>query len=141
MRRIAAVSFLSFLMLGAAQREPQLPRVAGETIEVSLVNLDVVVTDKQGRRVHGLTANDFEVLEDGKPQAITNFSAFVPDDPSLPAPLPSPRGEGLGVRGPHPSAAPSSSSSTSCASRRSSAIRCSAASRRCCTRSCARATR
>ncbi|HEV7920188.1 MAG TPA: VWA domain-containing protein [Thermoanaerobaculia bacterium] len=76
MRRIAAISFLSFLMVGAAEREPQLPRMSGETIEVSLVNLDVVVTDRNGQRVHGLMAKDFELLEDGKPQAITNFSAY-----------------------------------------------------------------
>ncbi|HKO55310.1 MAG TPA: VWA domain-containing protein, partial [Thermoanaerobaculia bacterium] len=64
MRRIVALSLFAFLMLGAAQREPQLPRISGMMIEVSLVNLDVVVTDKQGRRIHGLTADDFEVLED-----------------------------------------------------------------------------
>src|SRR5205085_8444310 len=45
----------------------------GATLEVRVVNIDVVVTDKSGRRIAGLTRNDFEVLEDGKPQTITNF--------------------------------------------------------------------
>src|SRR4051812_27304975 len=36
------------------------------------VNLDTVVTDKAGHRVTGLTQDAFEVLEDGKKQAITS---------------------------------------------------------------------
>ena len=39
------------------------------------VAVDVVVHDKQQRPVGGLTADDFEVLEDGKPQQITSFVA------------------------------------------------------------------
>lgn len=76
--RSAVMTLFAVLLLGASapQREPQLPRIGGETIEVSLVNLDVVVTDRNGERVHGLTATDFEVLEDGKPQEISNFSEF-----------------------------------------------------------------
>src|SRR5437867_1234930 len=45
----------------------------GATVEVRVVNIDVVVTDKAGHRVTGLTKDDFEVLEDGKRQTITNF--------------------------------------------------------------------
>src|SRR5262249_1682411 len=45
----------------------------GASVEVRVVNVDVVVTDKAGHRVTGLTKNDFEILEDGKPQTITNF--------------------------------------------------------------------
>ncbi|HET7436482.1 MAG TPA: VWA domain-containing protein [Thermoanaerobaculia bacterium] len=56
-----------------AQQMPQL----GETMEVSIVNVDVVVTDKSGNRVHGLTKNDFEILENGKRQAISNFSEYA----------------------------------------------------------------
>src|SRR3954447_17585885 len=44
-----------------------------ETIEVRVTNIDVVVTDKSGKRVTGLTRDDFEVFENGKPQAVTNF--------------------------------------------------------------------
>lgn len=44
-----------------------------ESIEVRVVNIDAVVTDRDGRPVSGLTAADFEILEDGRPQKITNF--------------------------------------------------------------------
>ncbi|HWN44230.1 MAG TPA: VWA domain-containing protein [Thermoanaerobaculia bacterium] len=46
-----------------------------DQIEVSLVNLEVVVTDKKGKSVSGLRREDFQVLEDGKPVEITNFYA------------------------------------------------------------------
>jgi VWFA-related protein len=54
--------------------------VQGETIEVSIVNLDVVVTDKKGHRIFGLPKEAFEVLEDGKPQPITNFTEMRQDE-------------------------------------------------------------
>jgi len=44
-----------------------------ESVEVHVVNVDVVVTDRQGNRVHGLTKDDFELYEDKRPQTITNF--------------------------------------------------------------------
>lgn len=44
-----------------------------ESIEVRVVNVDVVVTDRDGNPVTGLTAKDFEVLEDKRAQTITNF--------------------------------------------------------------------
>jgi VWFA-related protein len=44
-----------------------------ETIEVHVVNVDVVVTDRNGNPVHGLTKDDFELYEDKRPQTITNF--------------------------------------------------------------------
>ncbi len=44
-----------------------------ETIEVHVVNVDVVVTDRDGNRVRGLTRDDFELYEDKRPQTITNF--------------------------------------------------------------------
>lgn len=43
-------------------------------ITSNLVQVDAVVTDKEGRQVTDLRPEDFEVLVDGKPQRITNFS-------------------------------------------------------------------
>ena len=46
-----------------------------ETVDVTVVNLDVYVTDKKGEPVTGLTRDDFEVFENGRPVAISNFFA------------------------------------------------------------------
>jgi VWFA-related protein len=43
-------------------------------IDVNLVQVDAVVTDSKGRRVADLQPAAFELLQDGKPQAITNLS-------------------------------------------------------------------
>ena len=52
---------------------------------VDLVHLDVSVLDKNRHPVRGLTAADFTVLEDNKPQGIVAFTAVdVPDDPPEP---------------------------------------------------------
>jgi VWFA-related protein len=61
-----------------------------DSIQVSVVNLDVYVTDKKGQPVIGLRKEDFQVLEDGKPVEISNFfaegrdtaPATVPSDPT-----------------------------------------------------------
>lgn len=44
-----------------------------------LVLVDVVATDKKGAPVTDLTAQDFTVLEDGKPQQVRNFSFQSPN--------------------------------------------------------------
>jgi VWFA-related protein len=53
-----------------------LPPVS-ERVEVSVTNVDVIVTDSKGNRVPGLTREDFEVFQDGVPQTITNFYAVA----------------------------------------------------------------
>jgi VWFA-related protein len=44
-------------------------------VDVTVTNLDVVVTDSKGNRIKGLTKEDFEVFEDGMLQPLTNFFA------------------------------------------------------------------
>jgi VWFA-related protein len=65
------------LLLGQAPRTPQPDRTAKPVFRsgVEAVEMDVFVTDKNGRPVSGLTKDDFEVFEDGKPQVITTFAA------------------------------------------------------------------
>jgi VWFA-related protein len=62
-----------------------------ETIDVRVVNVDVVVTDQKGHRITGLTKDDFELLENEKAQTITNFSeirvAPVARTETIPAPV------------------------------------------------------
>jgi len=42
-------------------------------IETSLVTSDVLVTDRQGRPIHNLSATDFEISEDDVPQQVGHF--------------------------------------------------------------------
>src|SRR4030095_17225285 len=57
-------------------------------ISVTLVQVDAVVTDRQGMQVTDLKPSDFEIYEDGRRQQITNFSyiAMQPDSPATPKP-------------------------------------------------------
>lgn len=56
-----------------AEQEPQRP----DTIKVNtaLVTVPVVVTDRYGRFVTGLSQNDFRLHENGEPQQIASFSS------------------------------------------------------------------
>jgi VWFA-related protein len=59
------------------QQQPQPPPPQqGPTfrVRVDYVEVDIVVTDKQGNLVRDLKKEDFQVLEDGKAQSITNFT-------------------------------------------------------------------
>ena len=47
-----------------------------DTVDVNVINVDVYVTDRDGEPVTGLTAEDFEVSENGRPMTITNFYAI-----------------------------------------------------------------
>jgi len=68
--------FACVLMLAAL---PAAAQTSGssftETMEVNVVNVDVTVTDRQGRRVTDLKKEDFDVYEDGKRVEIVNFDA------------------------------------------------------------------
>src|SRR3954452_12875404 len=77
MRKFALASVL-FALSVQSQKPASAPEVKAppplvEKIDVSVVNVDVTVTDRHGQPVAGLTRNDFEIFEDGKPQTITNF--------------------------------------------------------------------
>lgn len=75
MRKVISCALLLLCCIAEGQSK------VGETIEVSIVNVDVVVTDKAGKRVTGLTADDFEIREGGKVQPITNFAEYRSDLP------------------------------------------------------------
>lgn len=50
------------------------PRLFGETVEVRVINLEVVVTDRDGLVVTGLGAEDFRLVVDGKEVPVRYFS-------------------------------------------------------------------
>ncbi len=62
---------------GAAQAAPADPASQEstfyESIDVNVANVEVYVTDKDGKRVEGLSKDEFQVLENGQPVEITNF--------------------------------------------------------------------
>src|SRR5262245_59284601 len=51
-------------------------------IETELVQIDVVVTDKQGKLVRDLKRVDFELFEDGKKQEISHFAVGTAAQPA-----------------------------------------------------------
>lgn len=53
-------------------------------VDVDLVHFAVVVTDRQGTPIRGLTADDFEVIERGERQQVSFFAA---GDPAVAPPL------------------------------------------------------
>src|SRR5215203_6780298 len=74
----------------------------GEIVNVNVVNLDVFVTDKSGKRIQGLKMDDFDVFENGKKMAITNFYAveggkakMIGDEPAPAVSVPKPGPPGL----------------------------------------------
>lgn len=56
-------------------------------ISTTLIQVDVIVTDKNGKIVNDLKPEDFEIYENGKKQEITNFSFVSTNSESQPAPI------------------------------------------------------
>jgi VWFA-related protein len=85
---LAALAAFDASTAPAAEPPPTPPRAAA-SVDVTLFNLDVVVTDPSGARVRGLKAEDFEVRHDGKAVTISNFSEIRTGE-AAPAPGPEP---------------------------------------------------
>lgn len=95
--RIPALACILSLALAtggaAAQQAPERPSdpapasdqpsIFFDRVDVDVVNVDVYVTDRDGRPVTGLTADDFAVFEDGRPVEITNFYAVADGRPAV----------------------------------------------------------
>jgi VWFA-related protein len=71
---LALPALLASLFPAAAQQAPAPPSVFGEQIEVRVVNVEAVVTDRQGNRVTGLKPGDFRLEVDGKAVPIEYFN-------------------------------------------------------------------
>ncbi len=69
-------SFLAATALSQQRSEAPTPNQDTIKITTTSVLLDVIVTDKTGRRINGLTAADFQVLDEQKPQKIDFFTAI-----------------------------------------------------------------
>ena len=73
--RIPLILILSLMCPFVAGQDPDVVRIT-----TNLVQLDLVVT-KDGKHITNLKPEDFEILEDGRPQNITSF-AYVSTNPS-----------------------------------------------------------
>src|SRR5216684_1882698 len=80
MKRLAIAAVLAWSAVASSAQQP-----AGESIEVRVVNVDVVVRDKAGKPVTGLTKDDFEIFENNKKQEITNLYEVRPSAPATAA--------------------------------------------------------
>ena len=70
------------LCLLQAQQPAPLPATVF-SVSTTLVQIDSVVTDSKGHQVTNLKPDDFQVLVDGKPEPITNFSYVHLDSPDV----------------------------------------------------------
>lgn len=68
------------LALGAAIAVAVLSAQQTFKTQTDLVTFGVVVTDKQGQPITGLTGDDFEIKEEGKPQTIKFFASGDPEN-------------------------------------------------------------
>jgi len=82
--RLAATLTSAILLLphaasfAAEQQKPKgEPQRLVETIDVRVINVDVIVTDKKGNVIHGLKKGDFEIIENGAPKPVSNFYEVV----------------------------------------------------------------
>src|SRR5918993_4798571 len=96
MRRITAlIGLLVLLVIGTRAQDPAHPAsspppqtpaaeqpagqdsaTSGQPVfrtGINFVRVDVIATDRQGQPVTDLSQSDFEVFEDGKPQAVETF--------------------------------------------------------------------
>ncbi len=81
-----ATVLLASLPLAGQQAPPAMAPTPTFRTGVELVLLDVTVLDKDRQPVHDLTAADFTILEDGRPQSIQSFVEFKSPDVDLAEP-------------------------------------------------------
>lgn len=78
-----AVALVALTAMGFAQEQRSVPVFPARA---EAITADVVVLDKEGRPVRGLTKEDFTLLEDGRRQRIVGFEARELTSPSRGAP-------------------------------------------------------
>lgn len=69
---LAALVVAVPLFAQSKSNEPELPKLI-ESIDVRVIDVDVIVTDRRGNPVTGLTRDEFEIYENNVPKVITNF--------------------------------------------------------------------
>lgn len=84
--KVVLMAALFCSAIAAQDSSPQQPKPTSDQdklrIETELVQIDLVVTDKQGKPVHDLKREDFELYEDGKKQTLTHFAVGTAKQPA-----------------------------------------------------------
>ncbi|MGE3465371.1 MAG: VWA domain-containing protein [Pyrinomonadaceae bacterium] len=92
MNRTAHFFFLLAILVGvlsiSERTNAQTPAPGDDVVKITtkVVQLDAIVTDKDGRQVRDLAASDFVLLQDGKEQKITGLS-YVDTGSAQPEPI------------------------------------------------------
>ena len=71
----SGAEFALAVLAAVASREQEPQVIPAFPTQAEAITADVVVLDKQGRPVRGLTKEDFTLFEDGRPQTIVGFQA------------------------------------------------------------------
>ena len=71
---VVLIAALTAWPLAAQQKQQpaETPKLT-ESIDVRVIGVDVVVTDKKGNSITGLTKDDFQIFENGIEKPISNF--------------------------------------------------------------------
>jgi VWFA-related protein len=74
LRKLFTTAAVILALGGAPAAQPPDPSAPVFKSAINLILVDAVVRDRSGAVVRGLTADDFQLLEDGKPQQLVSFS-------------------------------------------------------------------
>ncbi len=77
MLKLRSALAIAWLLASVANAEPQQTSTSlfFDSVDINIINVDVMVTDAQGQPVTGLTPADFTLFENGEPVEISNFFA------------------------------------------------------------------
>ncbi|MEM8961893.1 MAG: VWA domain-containing protein, partial [Acidobacteriota bacterium] len=75
--RIVGLVALVLALVTPAVAQDEQPGVFGEVIDVRVINLEVVVTDRDGNRVTGLSPDDFILTIDGREAPVEYFTEVL----------------------------------------------------------------
>ena len=71
---VFAAAIISLSAVTSLTQDKTKPDQDAVKLKTELVQIDVLVTDKSGKPVGGLKREDFQLLDNNKPQNITNFA-------------------------------------------------------------------
>src|SRR5947208_16824631 len=74
MRRLCVLLLALLALAPGARAADDTPPSFGESIDVRVVNVEAVVTDRQGHRVSGLKPEDFRLRVDGREVPVEYFN-------------------------------------------------------------------